>query len=150
MTKYISFITIIIAIYISGFITLPKTDHYFQNNTSYGFIERGDSIEFRFGEQKKIKIGFLDIDLDKRRNEIKSVNVAGDFNAWNPKNANFALKKIDDKLYRLVVSKKTIGQKGVIHKFKYVLNGEYWIEPPAEASNKITGADHNTNLYIKF
>jgi len=150
VTKYISFITIIMAICISGFITLPKTDHYFQNNNSFGYIERGDSIEFRFGEQKKIKIGFLDIDLDKRRNEIKGVTVAGDFNGWNPKNANFTLKKIDDKVYRLVVSKKTIGQKGEIHKFKFVLNGEYWIEPPAEAINKITGADHNTNLYIKF
>lgn len=86
MTKYISFITIITAICISGFISLPKAGNYFQNLNSFGYNDRGDSIEFRFGDQKKI--GLLDIDLDQRRSEIKSVNLTGDFNAWNPNNAN--------------------------------------------------------------
>jgi hypothetical protein len=150
MIKYISFITIITAICIFGFIIPPKAGYYFQNLNSFGYIERGDSIEFRFGDQKKIKIGVLEIDLDKRRNEIKKVNLAGDFNGWNPNHPNFVFKKIDDKIYKLVINKNSIGQKGETHKFKFVLNGEYWIEPPQEALNKITGADHNTNLYIKL
>lgn len=150
MTKYISFITIMTVICISGFINSPKASNYFQNLNSFGYIERGDSIEFRFGDQKKIKIGLLDIDLDKRRTEIKSVNLAGDFNAWNPNNSNFALKKFDDKIYKLIINKKSIGQKGETHKFKFVVNGKYWIEPPQEALNKITGADHNTNIFIKL
>ena len=92
----------------------------------------------------------MDIDLDKRRTEIKSVNLAGDFNAWNANNPNFVLKTTDSKIYKLVLHKKTIGKKGETHSFKFVVNGKYWIEPPQEALNKITGADHNTNLYIKL
>jgi hypothetical protein len=150
MTKYISFITIITAFYISGFISPPKAVNYFQNLNSFGYIDRGDSIEFRFGDQKKIKIGMLDIDLDKRRAEIKTVNLAGDFNAWSANNSNFTLKQVDAKIYKIVLPKKSIGQKGETHKFKFVLNGKYWIEPPHEALNIITGADHNTNLIIKI
>lgn len=150
MTKYISFITIITAICISGFINPAITSNSFQNLNAFGYIERGDSVEFRFGDQKNIKIGILDIDLDKRRAEIKSVQLAGDFNAWNATNPNFALKTTDNKIYKIVLHKKLIGQKGETHKFKFVLNGKYWIEPPAEALNKITGADHNTNLFIKL
>lgn len=150
MNKYISFITILTTICISGFISPSKPVHSFQNLNSFGFIDRGDSVEFRFGDQKKIKIGLLDIDLEKRRSEIRSVNLAGDFNSWNPKNPGFLLKTSDEKIYKLTVSKKSIGQKGETHKFKFVVNEKYWIEPPQEALNKITGADRNTNLIIKL
>lgn len=150
MNKYISFITIFATICISGFINPPKPVNSFQNLNSFGYIDKGDSVEFRFGDQRKIKIGILDIDLEKRRSEIKSVNLAGDFNSWNPKNPNFVLRTSDSKIYKLTVNKKSIGQKGETHKFKFVVNEKYWIEPPQEALNKITGADRNTNLIIKL
>jgi hypothetical protein len=150
MNKYISFISIILALVASGFVKISKTDNFKQTAKTFGYIDKGDSIEFRFGDQKKIQVGLLNIDLDKRRSEIKKVNLAGDFNGWNPNNANYALRKIDDKIFSLVVSKKSIGQKGETHKFKFVLNGVYWIEPPEEAVNKITGTDHNTNLLLKL
>ncbi len=150
MIKYISFISILVFIVFSSFVKVSSSTHSFQNTANFGFIERGDSIEFRFGEQKKIQVGLMEFDLDKRRSEIKQVNLAGDFNNWNPKNANFALKKVSDKVFSLVLSKKSLGQKGETRKFKFVLNGVYWIEPPQDAQNKITGADHNTNLFIKL
>jgi D-alanyl-D-alanine-carboxypeptidase/D-alanyl-D-alanine-endopeptidase len=150
MNKYISFISIILALVASGFVKISKTDNFIQTAKTFGYIDKGDSIEFRFGDQKNIKVGILNIDLDKRRNEIKKVNLAGDFNGWNPNNANYALRKIDEKIFSLVVSKKSIGQKGETHKFKFVLNGVYWIEPPEEAINKITGTDRNTNLLLKL
>jgi D-alanyl-D-alanine-carboxypeptidase/D-alanyl-D-alanine-endopeptidase len=150
MNKYISFISIILALVASGFVKISKTDNFIQTAKTFGYIDKGDSIEFRFGDQKNIKVGILNIDLDKRRNEIKKVNLAGDFNGWNPNNANYALRKIDEKIFSLVVSKKSIGQKGETHKFKFVLNGVYWIEPPEEAVNKITGTDRNTNLLLKL
>jgi hypothetical protein len=92
----------------------------------------------------------LNIELDKRRGEIKTVNLAGDFNSWNANNPNFTLKQGEDKIYKIVLHKKSIGQKGETHKFKFVVNGKYWIEPPQEALNKITGDDHNSNLFIKL
>jgi hypothetical protein len=150
MNKYISFISIIVALIVSGFVKISSSTHFIQTAKTFGYIDKGDSIEFRFGEQKKIQVGLMSIDLDKRRTEIKKVNVAGDFNAWNPNNPNYVLKKVDEKNFSLVVSKKNLGQKGVTHTFKFVLNGVYWIEPPPEAVNKITGADHNTNLILKL
>jgi hypothetical protein len=150
MNKYISFISIIVALVASGFVKISYPNNLMQSAKIVGYIDKGDSIEFRFGDQKKIQVGLLDIDLDKRRNEIKKVNLAGDFNGWNPNHANYALKKIDEKIFSLVVSKKSIGQKGETHKFKFVLNGVYWIEPPSEAINKITGNDRNTNLFLKL
>lgn len=150
MNKYISFITILSALIVSSFVKISHPNHFVQAAKIVGYIDKGDSIEFRFGDQKKIQIGLMNIDLDKRRSEIKKVNLAGDFNGWNPNNPNYALKKIDDKLFNLVISKKSIGQKGETHSFKFVINGVYWIEPPQEASNKITGKDHNTNLILKL
>jgi serine-type D-Ala-D-Ala carboxypeptidase/endopeptidase len=150
MNKYISFICIILALLASGFVKISKTDNFIQAAKTFGYIDKGDSIEFRFGDQKNIKVGLLNIDLDKRRNEIKKVNLAGDFNGWNSNNANYALRKIDEKIFSLVLSKKSIGQKGETHKFKFVLNGVYWIEPPEDAVNKITGTDRNTNLLLKL
>lgn len=116
----------------------------------FGYQDKGDSIEFHFGEQKMIKVGIMEIDLNKRRNEIKQVNIAGDFNGWNPNNALFIMKKTGDLSFTLMVSKKSIGKKGELRQFKFVLNGKYWIEPPSEALNKITGTDRNTNLYVKL
>ena len=150
MNKYISFISIILALVASDFVKISNPNNYLQTAKIVGYIDKGDSIEFRFGDQKKIQVGLLDIDLDKRRNEIKKVNLAGDFNGWNPNHANYALKKIDEKIFSLVVSKKSIGQKGETHLFKFVLNAVYWIEPPSEAINKITGKDRNANLFLKL
>jgi hypothetical protein len=150
MNKLISIIVFLLSIVLSGFINRPAACNFFQNSITFGYLDKGDSIQFQFGEQKKIKVGSMEFDLDKRRNEIKRVNLAGDFNGWSPENTMFVMKKTDNKLYELVVSKKSIGKKGEVHKFKFVLNGEYWIEPPQEALNKITGSDHNTNLYLKF
>jgi hypothetical protein len=150
MNKYISFIPIILGLAVSSFVKITFSNNLIQTVKTYGYIDKGDSIEFRFGDQKKIQVGLLNIDLDKRRNEIKKVNLAGDFNGWNPNNANYALKKIDEKNFSLVISKKSIGQKGETHTFKFVLNNVYWIEPPYDAINKITGKDHNTNLFLKL
>jgi len=148
MHKHIPFILFLLILG-SGFKNKPETI-YFQSSTSYGYQDKGDSIRFIFGEQKTIKVGGLNINLDQRRNEIKQVNLAGDFNGWSPDNSQYILKKTDSKLYSIVLSKKSLGKKGEIRKFKFVLNGKYWIEPPAEALNKITGSDLNTNLFLQL
>jgi 1,4-alpha-glucan branching enzyme len=113
-------------------------------------MDKGDSIEFRFGDQKKIKVGLMSVELDNWRSQIKQVNLAGDFNQWAPSNKAFVLQSIDNKIYKITIHKKLIGKKGEMHQFKFVLNEKYWIEPPTEASNKITGSDRNTNFYLKL
>jgi|SRR5450631_664563 hypothetical protein len=48
------------------------------------------------------------------------------------------------------VCKTTIGKKGELKQFKFVLNHTYWVEPPVQASNKFRGKDGNTNLTLKL
>jgi hypothetical protein len=143
-------LTIFFGILFSSFSKPSVNAIPFQAATIVGYIDKGDSIEFKFGDQKKIKIGLMEVELDKWRAEIKRVNLAGDFNKWSPYGETFVLQRTDNKMYKITIHKKMIGKKGEMHQFKFVLNEKYWIEPPFEALNKITGSDHNTNFYLKL
>ena len=119
-----------------------------QSYSNFGYTNLGDSIEFVFGQQEKIKIGGIEIVLEKRVNDITSVNVAGDFNKWNPNAKEYQMNKVDVKIFKLRVSKTNLGKKGDSRQFKFVINHKYWVEPPIKALNKFTGADGNTNLIV--
>lgn len=92
----------------------------------------------------------IEVILEKRINDIYQVNVAGDFNGWNPDIAKFQMNKVDGNLFTLTVNKSVIGKKGELRQFKFVLNHKYWVEPPTEAQNKFTGKDRNTNLTLRL
>jgi hypothetical protein len=118
--------------------------------TEFGYLTKGDSIEFIFGQQKTMIVGRVVVNLKDRFKEIRDVNVAGDFNGWNPKDAKYVAVVGNDKLFRLMVAKKQIGKKGETRQFKFVINQVHWIEPPAEAVNRYKGSDGNTNLTLKL
>jgi hypothetical protein len=120
------------------------------NMAEYGYTVKGDSVEFIFGREKTIIISGLVINLKDRFNEIKSVNVAGDFNNWNPKDVKYIAVMGDDQIFRLTVDKKQIGKKGETRQFKFVINQEHWVEPPKEAANQYKGKDGNTNLTLQL
>ena len=115
-----------------------------------GYHDRGDSIEFIFVAQNKMIVSGTLVNLRDRFNEIKSVNVAGDFNNWNPKDAKYVAVMGMDQMFRLVVAKIQIGKKGETRQFKFVVNQVYWVEPPADAANRYTGKDGFTNLTLKL
>ena len=117
--------------------------------TGFGYSDKGDSVEFIFGQQKKITVGGIEVILEKRINESNQVNVAGDFNGWNPDVAKFLMKKVDGTLFTLTVNKSAIGKKGEQRQFKFVLNHKFWVESPSEAQNKFTGKDGYTNLTLR-
>jgi hypothetical protein len=56
----------------------------------------------------------------------------------------------DNKIFRLTIAKNHIGKKGETRQFKFVINQEYWVEPPREAINRFTGKDGYTNLTLKL
>ena len=120
------------------------------HGTEFGYASKGDSIEFIFGRQKTIVIGREVIVLKDRFSDIKGVNVAGDFNNWNPKDVKYLAVMGNDKIFRLTVAKNKIGKKGETRQFKFVINQEYWVEPPKEAINQFTGKDGYTNLTLKL
>jgi hypothetical protein len=121
-----------------------------QSYSRFGYTDMGDSVEFVFGQQQKIKVGGVEILMEKRINEITQVNVAGDFNGWNPQASKYQMIKVDGKLFKIRISKINLGKKGELRQFKFVLNHQYWVEPPVEALNKLKGADGNTNLTLKL
>ena len=149
MKNYLPFVIILFSFVVTGFGKRPTVGADLQP-VVFGYTDKGDSLEFIFGFQKMIKIGTLEFVLDNRRKDIKTVQLAGDFNGWSPDNAAFRMQQVNDKIYHLVLSKKSLGKKGDTRLFKFVLNGKYWIEPPAEAVNRITGKDGNTNLFCKL
>jgi hypothetical protein len=100
-----------------------------QSNSIVGYIEKGDSIEFVFGQQHSITIGTTELILAKRINEIRQVNVAGDFNGWDPASAEFQLSKADGTLFKITLPRRIIGKTGEVRQFKFVLNHRYWVEP---------------------
>ena len=116
----------------------------------FGYSIKGDSVEFIFGQEKTIVVGREVINLKDRFNEIKGVNVAGDFNNWNPKDVKYVAVMGKDNIFRLTVAKKQIGKKGETRQFKFVINQEYWVEPPKYAMNQFTGKDGFTNLTLKL
>lgn len=118
-------------------------------NTDFGYTDKGDSIEFIFGQQQKITASGVEVILSKRINEINEVNVAGDFNEWKPDIPKFQMNKVGS-LFKLTINKSILGKRGETRQFKFVLNHKYWVEPPADAPNKFTGKDKNTNLTLKL
>ena len=143
VTLFLLAISMVVKSPIFGQQSVPKIKQF-------GYFDKGDSVQFVFGQQKSIKVGLVAISLDQRRDEIKQVNLAGDFNGWSPNNKKYLLKKVDNIIYTLTLSKAEIGKKGETRQFKFVLNEKYWIEPPAEAENKLTGKDGNTNLLLRL
>ena len=118
-------------------------------NSDFGYTDKGDSIEFIFGQQQKITVSGVEVILSKRINEINEVNVAGDFNDWKPDIPKFQMNKAGS-LFKLTINKSMLGKRGETKQFKFVLNHKYWVEPPEEAQNKFTGKDKNTNLTLKL
>jgi hypothetical protein len=118
--------------------------------SNFGWIDRGDSIEFVFGQQRTIKIGAVEVILEKRINEINQVNLAGDFNGWNPGLTKYQMSKAGATLYKITIPKSGLGKTGDLKQFKFVLNHKYWVEPPADATNIFTDQDGNKNLTLKL
>lgn len=127
-----------------------KTTKGIETQSICGYIDKGDSVEFVFGQQRTIKTSGVEVILEKRFNEIDQVNLAGDFNGWNPDLTRYQMKKAGGTLYKITIAKSTLGKAGDLKQFKFVLNHKYWVEPPAQATNTFTGKDGNTNLTLKL
>ena len=121
VTLFLLAISMVVKSPIFGQQSVPKIKQF-------GYFDKGDSVQFVFGQQKSIKVGLVAISLDQRRDEIKQVNLAGDFNGWSPNNKKYLLKKVDNIIYTLTLSKAEIGKKGETRQFKFVLNEKYWNE----------------------
>jgi hypothetical protein len=127
-----------------------KTTNTNASVSNFGYIDKGDSVEFIFGQQRMINVSGVEVLLEKRYNEINAVNLAGDFNGWNPDLAKYQMSKAGGTLFKITLLKASLGKPGELKQFKFVLNHKYWVEPPPQAANIFTGKDRNTNLTLKL
>ena len=118
-----------------------------------GYIDDESTITFLIDLKDKVTASSdegLRILSDEEKKNIKSISVAGDFNKWDPKSANFQLKKLNDTQYELKMGKWQLGEKGETKYFKFVIDNEHWVEPRFTSPNKGSLNDSNTNLTIKL
>jgi CubicO group peptidase (beta-lactamase class C family) len=112
---------------------LPKSD---LPKEIYGYKVQNDNVVFTYKHDKR-----LNPDL------VKSVNIAGSFEGWNPRDKNYQMIKRDKATYELSVPKSRF-EKDKTHLFKFVINSTGWAEAPENAINKENGGDNNLILKI--
>lgn len=63
---------------------------------------------------------------------VKTVTIAGDFNGWDRQNWRMDPKGKGE--FELTKTFADLGGKG-LHQFKFVVDGDNWVEPPSFAAN---------------
>lgn len=100
-----------------------------------GYRIEGKEVVFEFDvrEYEKVSTSKSDAKLDFEDIDIKDIAVSGEFNNWSKD--GWTMSKISEYVFQL---RKPIKQFDDQYKweYKYVINGEYWAEPPKYASNK--------------
>lgn len=134
----------------SGYV--PKKDIEFVKNTPftpielkvkpiqksiYGYKVLVDKVVFEYKIPKVIDI-----------QTVQSMSVAGSFNAWNPKNAQYQMKKAGKRQFILEMP-KTAFDKNKNNAFKFVMNGDNWLNAPESAQNVEQSGDGNLILILK-
>jgi hypothetical protein len=130
----------------SGFV--PKKDKNFIKNFKFTKVtehKRGVTLIHYGYKLEKDNIVFefeLPNNVDKKQVDI--ITIAGSFNGWNPKNADYKMTNTKDKIYEFRMPKKFLTEK--YYEFKFVINGESWQAVPENAKNTQNG---NLTLEIK-
>lgn len=116
-----------------------------------GYRLTKDEIVFEFDSDKKHIVfdeeGIAKIYDEQTFGKINKVNVVGEFNDWNVKDTLFQLSKTTGNKYVLKIGKNRLGTQT---KFKFLINGKFWVQPNFEISNRITDKGGNTNLFVQF
>lgn len=121
-----------------------------QEGRQSGYRLEGGQVVFVFDPKTDATVfgsnsmGWVKVD----ENELKTVSVAGPFNGWDP--AAWPLKRQSDGTWTLTKPAAAVGSGEV--SFKFVVNGDRWAEPPANAPNVEDNGVGNggMNLYLKL
>lgn len=119
------------------------------SSTVFGYREDGAAVRFEFVPRqyaqatRDVSGEFVDVSALR----IESVTVAGEFNAWSK--TEWPMQRKGSR-YVLTKAKSELGS-APSYQFKFVVNGEWWVEPPLTASNqKSTGFMNNSaNLVLE-
>lgn len=129
-------------------IILSSFYSFSQEKNSKGYRIEGDDIVFSFDRRdyNKVTSETTQKRFDFEDFEIENVIVSGQFNNWS--RDNWHMSKIDENQYEL--HKKIIDFTDEFSwEFKFLVNGEYWVEPNKNVEN-ITPAknEYGDPLYV--
>ncbi len=82
--------------------------------------------------------------------KIKTVNVAGDFNGWNKDAEAYKMKRVSEAVFELELPITEVIKKGERKYFKFVINGQNWVEPQFKTTNKGSADGGSTNLFVEI
>jgi hypothetical protein len=82
--------------------------------------------------------------------KIKTVNVAGDFNGWNKDAEAYKMKRVSADVFELELPISEVLKKGERKYFKFVINGQNWVEPQFKTTNKGSADGGSTNLFVEI
>jgi glycosidase len=120
-----------------------------ENPARFGYIVHDDSsVTFVFDPEQYASVtadGTTDAS-PLNPDSIEGVSVAGDFNQWTPKKWNLEKNESGTYSLRIPAYRFTL----INHEFKFVINGNQWIEPPLEMPNRkhsgLAGESYNIVL----
>ncbi|MEO1654394.1 MAG: hypothetical protein AAFU64_12685, partial [Bacteroidota bacterium] len=135
---------------LSNCINSPKGQDYPDETRVLGYRIVGKEVIFEFNVkeyQKASREGYWR-QMEFSELNIEKVAVSGEFNDWN-KNG-WHMDQINDSIYQL--RKKLKDFKDQFQwQYKFIINEQYWVEPPIEASNQVPihfGYPHRSNLIL--
>lgn len=115
-----------------------------------GYRIENDYVVFNFipAQFKETTDGMSGWRKNITNEKIKQVYVAGNFNNWDPKNRLFLMQeKVNGYELKIPISNFS---KNSINEFKFVINGQKWVEPKPEMLNKTQSGNWvgNNNLML--
>ena len=115
----------------------------------YGYNIENETVIFEFdsGKYRYVTHDITGVWSKIGELTINEVCLAGEFNSWSKD--LWPMEKVSNKRYKLERLKKDFDNNTMIQ-FKFVINGEYWVEPPFRATNRVivNRRHRNHNLWL--
>ncbi len=119
-----------------------------------GYKLKGDEVDFELTTSHLVlrdESGNYSVYDPKIHGAILTVALVGDFNKWNKEqDLKFELSKKKRSRFGLKIKKEQLGKNGEKIKFKFLINGKYWVAPGFATSNRIMDDNGNVSLYIQL
>ena len=114
--------------------TRNKKNHNSKKELGYRIEGKEVVFEFDVRDYQKASLEGRHHELEFAYLNIQEVAVSGEFNEWSKE--GWKMKKVDEHIYQLRKKLNDFDSK-VEWQYKFVVNEKYWVEPPAEASNRV-------------
>ena len=117
-------------------VAIPSQNKHQPEKKELGYRIEGKDVVFEFDvrDYQKASLEGRKYALEFAYLNIEEVAVSGEFNNWSKE--GWKMKQVGEYIYQLRKKLNNFDSK-IEWQYKFVVNEKYWIEPPAEASNRV-------------